>query len=126
MYGGEVTHQILKYLREGKKHVEIAELVHRHPNTITAHVKWLRSNQLYGDKETLNKIDDRLKDEINSMPTHLLLSWRSQLVPKRLETKEEITMKKEIPLVDFRNISPEEREEINKITKRLLASRGEE
>jgi len=128
MYGGEVTHRILKLLREGKTQVKIASIVSRHPNTITNHVKWLRAHQLYGDEETLNKIDDRLNDELNNMSIPSLLSWRGQLVPKRIESTSELTVKKEVSSVDVRQFTPAERDEITRVIRRIAATRtmGEE
>ena len=122
MYGGEITHQILKYLRQGKTNNDIASLVNRHRNTITAHIKWLRKHQIYGDEETLNKIDDRLNNEINSMSVTALLSWRGQLVPKRIESKSDIIVKKEVPTIDVRKFTPEEHDEITRVIRRIASA----
>jgi hypothetical protein len=123
MYGGELTHQILKYLRQGHTHVHIASLVHKHPNTITNHVKWLRAHQLYGDEETLNKIDDRLIEELNTMALTQLLTWRGQLVPKRIESTSELTVKKEVHSIDVRQWTTDERDEITRVARRIAAAR---
>lgn len=124
----DLLHQVLELMRAKKKQVEMAEITGKHRNTIWKYVKHIRSKQVYEDNLIINKIDNRLSDEIDTMSIPSLLSWRSQLVPKRIESTSDITVTKEVSPIDVRKFSSEERDEITRVVRRIAAKRavGEE
>jgi hypothetical protein len=119
---------ILDLMRQKKKQVEMAQITGKHKNTIWKYVKHIRSQQVYEDHLIVNKIDNRLANEINTMPYNALLMWRGQIVPKRIESTSELTVHKEVKPLDVRQWSTDERDEITRVVRRIAAARtlGEE
>jgi len=85
MRNSELTDQILTLTREGKTQKEIAITLHKHRNTVSRHINYIRQNIIKTPEEIVNKIDDKLNQELNGMTHHDLIAYRRVLLPQQID-----------------------------------------
>jgi len=81
----ELTLQILGLLRKGKTQKQISFKLRKHRNTIYRHVKRIREQKLYHVEEIVNKIDNKLTDELDEMIHRDLIAYRRILAPPQID-----------------------------------------
>jgi hypothetical protein len=80
--------KVLKLLRQDKNITEIASLTGRHPNTVSKYVEYIRVNYIRDPQEIVNKIDDKLNEELEGMTNYELIAYRKAITPQKIESKE--------------------------------------
>ena len=90
----EIVDTILKLTREKPKitNNELSLTLMLHRNTISKYRKYIRKTYYKTPQEIVNKIDSRLDEELETMNHTALLSYRSQLVPKKTEVNETVNV----------------------------------
>ena len=88
----EIIDAILLQMRKNPKTTnrELSLALKLHRNTISKYRKYIRRNYYKTPEEIVNKIDSRLEDELEAMSHFALLTYRAQLVPKKVEVDQEI------------------------------------
>jgi len=120
----EIIDAILTELRKNPKitNLQLAFILKLHRNTVSKYRKFTRENYYKTPQEIVNKIDSRLDDELEAMSHFALLAYRSQLVPKKMEVKEEITEAVKVE-IDLSVYSDDEKSILDKAA-RILDSKS--
>jgi len=91
MQKNEIIDAILTETRKNPKitnnELSLKLLLHR--NTISKYRKYIRQTFHKTPQEIVNKIDSRLDEELNGMSHTTILTYRGQLVPKKIEAQTE-------------------------------------
>jgi len=85
----EIIDAILVELRKTPKitNRELSLNLKLHRNTISKYRKYIRQNYYKTPEEIVNKIDQRLDEDLETMTHATLLTYRGQLVPKKIEAQ---------------------------------------
>jgi hypothetical protein len=92
----ELLDRILELKRQRQSNKQIALQLQCHRNTVCKYVKYIRANLVKTSEEIVNKIDDKLEDELERMSHKDLIAYRRALVPERIETKGELTQTQQV------------------------------
>ena len=94
----ERINDILNLMRQRKTNIEMADILQCHPNTISKYVNYIRNNLVRDPSEIVNKIDDKLDEEMEAMTHRNLISYRKAVTPTRIEQKSETELRGELKL----------------------------
>ena len=89
----DYTLTVLQHLREGRTEKEISILTHKHRNTVSRHVSWLRKNMAYDPQTRTNQIVNKLKERINDMTDRDLIHFLAIYMPQKIEMQTEQKLK---------------------------------
>jgi len=117
----EIVDSILSLTRKNPKitNRELSLALKLHRNTISKYRKYIRQTYYKTPQEIVNKIDSRLDEELEAMSHFALLTYRSQLVPKKTEVKTEI--KKRIEHVNITALLAKYEATVERATNRITA-----
>lgn len=120
----EYIKTVLGLLRQNKKIVEIAELTNRHRNTVGRYVRYIRENLVRPPQEIVNKIDDKLQEELENMTNYELIAYRKAITPQKIESKSETKIVHTREKLDIREWTEDERNYIQRIANKIKSSRN--
>jgi len=102
----EIIDKILALKRRNPtiQNKELALQLRCHRNTISKYVKYIRKNYVKTPEEIVNKIDDKLDEELEGMTHRDLIQYRRSVTPTKIEAHS-IEETREIKLMWIKNES---------------------